>query len=147
MKISIFGMGYVGVVSGACLVRDGHYVMGVDPVQSKVDDLAKGHTPIQEPGVAELLAAGYEAGRLSASIDPADGVKDAVMVWVCVGTPSSLKNGIDLSHVETVMGQIGRAMKDSDSRPLVVLRSTVLPGSMETLVIPTLEKASGLKAG
>jgi len=147
LKISILGMGYVGVVSGACLVRDGHHVVGVDPVQSKVDDLAKGHTPIQEPGVAELLAAGYEAGRLTASTDPGDAVKDADMVWVCVGTPSSLEKGIDLSHVETVMGQIGRAMKDFGARPLVVLRSTVLPGSMENLVIPTLERTSGLKAG
>jgi len=147
MNISIFGMGYVGVVSGACLVRDGHQVMGVDPVQSKVDDLAKGHTPIQEPGVAELLAAGHKAGRLAATTDPVDGVKNADMVWVCVGTPSSLEEGIDLSHVETVMGQIGRAMRDSGSRPLVVLRSTVLPGSTENLVIPTLEKTSGLKSG
>jgi GDP-mannose 6-dehydrogenase len=147
MKISIFGMGYVGIVSGACLVRDGHEVIGVDPVPSKVDDLAKGHTPIQEPGVAELLTAGYEEGWLTASTDPMDGVKDADMVWVCVGTPSSLEKGIDLSHVETVMGQIGQAMEDSGSMPLVVLRSTVLPGSMENLVIPTLEKASGLKAG
>ena len=147
MRISIFGMGYVGVVSGACLVRDGHHVLGVDPIQSKVDDLARGHTPIQETGVAELLAAGYADGRLSATTDPSRGVKDADMVWVCVGTPSSLEKGIDLSHVETVMDQIGRAMKDSGSRPLVVLRSTVLPGSMQKLVIPALERASGLKAG
>lgn len=141
MKISVFGMGYVGVVSGACLVRDGHDVMGVDPVQSKVDDLAKGHSPIQEPGVPELLAAGHAAGRLSASTDPADGVNDAEVVWVCVGTPSSLEHGIDLSNVETVMSQIGQAMKDSGSRPLIVLRSTVLPGSMENLMIPALEKS------
>lgn len=147
MKITIFGMGYVGVVSGACLVRDGHTVVGVDPVQSKVRDLADGQTPLQEPGVAKMLADGHKAGLLSASTDPADGVKDADMIWVCVGTPSSLEKGIDLSHVEDVMGQIGRAMKDSGSRPLVVLRSTVLPGTMETLVIPTLEKASGLTAG
>ena len=147
MKISVFGMGYVGVVSGACLVRDGHEVMGVDPIRSKVADLAKGLTPIQEPGVAELLANGYAAGRLSATTEPAKGVDSANMVWVCVGTPSSLEKGIDLSHVETVMGQIGQAMKDSGARPLVVLRSTVLPGSMQNLVIPTLEKVSGLKAG
>lgn len=146
MKIGIFGMGYVGVVSGACLMRNGHEITGVDPVQSKVDDLAKGRTPIQEPEVAELLAAGYKAGLLSASTDPAEGVKGADMIWVCVGTPSSLEKGIDLSHVKTVMSQIGQAMKESGARPLVVLRSTVLPGSMENLVIPTLEKTSGLKA-
>jgi GDP-mannose 6-dehydrogenase len=147
MKIGIFGMGYVGVVSGACLLRDGHVVCGVDPVEAKVQELMEGRSPIQEPGVAELLAAGYEAGRVMASTDPMDGVNGMDMVWVCVGTPSSLEKGINLAHVEAVMGQIGAAMKESGSRPLVVLRSTVLPGSMETLVIPTLEKSSGLKAG
>ena len=147
MRISIFGMGYVGVVSGACLVRDGHHILGVDPVLSKVDALRSGHTPLQEPGVAQLLAAGFEAGRLSASTDPNEGVEGADMVWVCVGTPSSLERGIDLSHVESVMGQIGKAMADTGARPLVVLRSTVLPGTMVNRVIPTLESASGLEAG
>jgi UDP-glucose 6-dehydrogenase len=94
MRISIPGMGYVGVVSGTCLARDGQEVMGVDPVQSKVDDLAKGCTPIQEPSVAEMLDAGHEAGRLAASTDPADGVEDADMVWVCAGPPSLLERGI-----------------------------------------------------
>ena len=147
MKIGIFGMGYVGVVSAACLVRDGHTVIGIDPIQCKADDMAKGRSPIQEPQVAELLKAGYEAGLLSASTDPLDGVKDVDMVWVCVGTPSSLEKGIDLSHVESVMTQIGLAMRDYGARPLVVLRSTVLPSSMEDLVIPTLEKSLQLKAG
>ncbi len=147
MRINIFGMGYVGVVSAACLVRDGHHVIGVDPVQSKVDDLAKGQSPIQEPGVAELLKSGYGDKRLSATTNPTEGVEAADMVWVCVGTPSSLENGIDLSHVETVMGEIGTAMKETGSRPLVVLRSTVLPGTMENLVIPMLESTSDLKAG
>ena len=147
MKISIMGMGYVGVVSAACLVRDGHHVMGIDPVQSKIDDLAQGRAPIKEPAVSELLAAGYEAGRLSASTDPADGIKNVDMVWVCVGTPSSIEEGIDLSHVEAVMKQIGSEMENTGSRPLIVLRSTVLPGTMANLVIPTLEKTSGLKSG
>jgi len=147
MRISVFGMGYVGVVSGACLVRDGHTVVGVDPIESKVADLADGLTPIQEPGVAAMLAAGHKAGRLFATTDPAEGVQGADMLWVCVGTPSSLETGIDLSHVETVMTQIGQALRTSDNRPLIVLRSTVLPGSMEKLVIPALEKASGLKVG
>ena len=147
MRISIFGMGYVGIVSGACLVRDGHHIMGIDPVQSKVDDLAQGRSPITEPGVAELLAAGHQAGRLASSTDPAEGVKNSDMIWVCVGTPSSFEAGLDLSHVKTVMGQIGQEMQRSGARPLIVLRSTVLPGSTEKTVVPTLEKASGLKAG
>ncbi len=147
MQISIFGMGYVGVVSGACLVRDGHSVMGVDPVESKVSDLADGRTPVQEPGVARMLADGHKAGLLAATTDPQRGVASADMVWICVGTPSSSERGIDLSHVETVIHQIGLAMRDSDTRPLVVLRSTVLPGSTQKMVIPALEAASGLKVG
>jgi GDP-mannose 6-dehydrogenase len=147
MNISIFGMGYVGVVSAACLVRDGHRVTGIDPVESKVADLKQGHTPIQEPGVAQLLSDGFKAGRLGASTDPVDGVRGADMIWICVGTPSSLEKGLDLSHVESVMKHIGEAMKATGARPLVVLRSTVLPGSVETRAIPALESASGLKAG
>jgi len=147
MRIGIFGMGYVGVVSGACLLREGHAVCGVDPVAAKVRDLANGHTPIQEPGVAELLQAGHAAGRLTATTDPAECVANADMLWVCVGTPSSLEKGLDLSHVETVMEQIGAAMGASGARPLVVVRSTILPGSMKSVVIPALERTSGLRAG
>ena len=97
--------------------------------------------------MTDLLKAGYADGHLSVTTDPAKGVDSADMIWICVGTPSSLDKGIDLSHIETVMRQIGQAMKESGSRPLIVLRSTVLPGSMESLVIPTLEQASGLKIG
>jgi GDP-mannose 6-dehydrogenase len=147
MRISIFGMGYVGVVSGACLLRDGHTVCGVDPVAAKVKDLAEGRSPLQEPGVAELLASGHRAGRLTATTDPAQGVRNADMVWICVGTPSSLEKGLDLTHVKTVIQEIGEAIRDSQSRPLIVLRSTVLPGTTENVVVPTLEAASGLKVG
>ncbi|MCL4692801.1 MAG: nucleotide sugar dehydrogenase [Candidatus Hydrogenedentes bacterium] len=147
MRIGIFGMGYVGVVSAACLVRDGHHVVGVDAVASKVADLAKGHTPVQEPKVAELLAEGHRSSRLVASTQPADGVAQADMVWICVGTPSTYEAGVDLANVTTVATQIGRSMVETNSRPLVVLRSTVLPGTMQTVVTPALEEASGLRAG
>ena len=96
MKVSVFGTGYVGVVSLACLLRDGHEVVGVDPVSSKIDDLSQGKTPIQEPQVAELISAGHAAGRLQATTDPAVGIRGAEMLWLCVGTPSRQDGGIDL---------------------------------------------------
>ncbi|NIP26887.1 MAG: nucleotide sugar dehydrogenase [Phycisphaerae bacterium] len=145
MKISIFGMGYVGVVSGACLLRDGHEVIGVDPVASKVTDLSQGHSPIQEPGVTELLTEGYEAGRFKATTEPSKGLAGSDMVWICVGTPSEPNGDIDFSAVDTVIGQIGRSLRNSQDRPLVVLRSTCLPGTTSNRVIPLLEEASGLK--
>lgn len=147
MKISIYGMGYVGVVSAACLAHRGHTIIGIDPIESKVNDLSRGQTPIQEPEVAELLQTGYIEGRLFASTTPADGVRNADMIWVCVGTPSSLEKGLDLSHVESVSSEIGLALKEVENRPLLVYRSTMLPGSMQSIVIPALEKSSGLKAG
>ncbi|UCD52828.1 MAG: UDP-glucose/GDP-mannose dehydrogenase family protein [Phycisphaerales bacterium] len=147
MKITIFGMGYVGVVSGACLLHDNHDIIGVDPVEAKVADLAQGRSPIQEPQVAELLAAGRRAGRLTATTNPADGLPGSDMVWVCVGTPSDPDSGINLNAVETVVGQIGRLLRTSPDRPLIVLRSTSLPGTTAERVIPLLEKESGLTVG
>jgi len=147
MIVSIFGMGYVGIVSAACLLRDGHTVVGVDVVEAKVKDLAAGLTPVKEPGVAELLAQGRRDNRLFASTKVPDGVKDAEMVWICVGTPSEPDGGINLKYVMAVVEQIGRALTETPNRPLIVLRSTVLPGTTAKLVIPALEKASGLKVG
>ena len=147
MKISIFGMGYVGVVSGACLLSDGHEIVGVDPVAAKVADLSCGRSPVQEPGVAELLAAGHRAGRLAATTEPRDALAGSEMAWICVGTPSDPNGGIDLTAVEAVAGQIGRVLRGSADRPLIVLRSTCLPGTSAQRIIPVLEKGSGLKAG
>ena len=147
MKIAIFGMGYVGVVSGACLIRDGHQVIGIDPVAAKIADLRQGRSPIQEPQVANMLATGAAKGLLNASTDPADGVREADMCWICVGTPSTAEAGIDLSHVTTVVEQIGRAMRETGRRPLLVVRSTVLPGTTGSVVVATLEASSGLRAG
>ncbi len=147
MKISLFGMGYVGVVSGACLLRDGHEIVGIDPVGAKVADLHRGLSPIQEPGVAELLAAGHDAGRLKATSNPEEGLSGSDMAWVCVGTPSHFDGGIDLTAVETVIGQIGRAIRQSQERPLIVVRSTCPPGTTQQRIIPSLESESGLTVG
>ena len=140
-------MGYVGVVSGACLLRDGHEVVGVDTVVAKVTDLAQGRSPIQEPGVAELLREGHEAGRLRATTEAGAGVTDSQMVWICVGTPSEPHGEINLSSLEMVVGQIGRALRNSKARPLIVLRSTCLPGTTANRMIPLLEKESDLAVG
>ena len=147
MKVSIFGMGYVGVVSAACLLGDGHEIVGIDPVDVKVADVCRGRSPVQEAGVAELLAAGHQAGRLHATTSPAEGLDNSDMAWICVGTPSDSDGGINLTAVETVIGQIGQALRDSGQRPLIVVRSTCLPGTTKDRLIPLLAKQSGLTVG
>ena len=140
-------MGYVGVVSGACLLRDGHEVTGVDPVAAKVADLVQGRSPIQERGVAELLEEGHKAGRLRATTEARDALTNCEMAWICVGTPSEPDGGINLSAVENVTGQIARTLRDSKAHPLIVLRSTCLPGTTADIVAPLLEKESVLTVG
>ena len=144
-------MGYVGVVSAACLLRDGHQITGVDPAAAKVADLSQGRSPIQEPGVADLLAKGYQAGHLKATTEASEAVLRGEMVWICVGTPSGPDGTIDLSSVEAVIKQIGRVLAGpafAGARlPLIVVRSTCLPGTTSNRVIPLLEKESGLTVG
>jgi len=147
VRITIFGMGYVGVVSAACLVRDGHEVVGVDPVEPKVLDLCAGRSPIQEREVAGLLAAGHQAGRLKATTEPAGGLAGCEMVWVCVGTPSKSDGSVNMQHIETAAAQIGDYLRDATQRPLVVFRSTVPPGTTERCVIPIIAERSGLNIG
>jgi GDP-mannose 6-dehydrogenase len=147
MRISIFGMGYVGVVSGACLLQDGHEIVGVDKIAAKVADLSQGRCPIQEPGVARLLAEGHKADQLKATAEAAEGLRQSEMVWICVGTPSGPDGGIELSSVEAVIKEIGQILRDSDDRPLIVLRSTCLPGTTANRIIPLLEEESGLTVG
>ena len=147
MKIAVFGLGYVGVVSTACLVRDGHTVRGVDPVQSKVKDVAAGRSPVSEPNVAELLAAGHASGLLCAQTAPTADTLDCDMVWICVGTPSAPDGAVRLDSVLAAAGQIGEAMRGSGHRPLIVLRSTVVPGTTADAFIPAVELAAGLAAG
>ncbi len=147
MKIGIFGMGYVGVVSAACLAEEGHDVVGVDKVQQKVDDLSLGKPPIQEPGISSLLEKAYNSGKLSASMNSIDGIEDMDMIWICVGTPSDHNGSIDLLFVKKVIGEIGETLRNIKSRPLIVLRSTVLPGTVNDVIIPLLEKESRLDVG
>lgn len=147
MRISIFGMGYVGVVSAGCLANDGHEVVGVDPNQVKVDLVNKGVTPIIEKDIGEMVEKAVKQGSLRATTSVIEAVKATDVSLVCVGTPSQLNGNLDLSYVRRVCEEIGTALRDKTSFHVVVARSTMLPGSMRNVVIPTLEQASGKKAG
>jgi GDP-mannose 6-dehydrogenase len=147
MRISIFGLGYVGVVSAGCLARDGHAVVGVDPYQLKVDLINRGQTPVIEAEIGDIVATAVATGKLRATSDIVDAVGNTDMSFICVGTPSLLNGGLDLKYVRGVCEQIGRVLKDKDEFHVVVARSTMLPGSMTNVVIPTLEEASGKKSG
>lgn len=147
MKISIFGLGYVGAVSAGCLATDGHEVVGVDPNATKVDLINKGITPIIEKDIGEMIAAAAKVGSLRATTSVHEAVLATDMSLICVGTPSQLNGNLDLSYVRRVCEEIGAAIKEKDGFHVVVARSTMLPGSMRSVVIPTLELASGKKAG
>lgn len=145
--ISVFGAGYVGCVSAACLVQDGYSVIAVDPDTAKIESLAVGLAPIYEPGLDELIAAGHESGALVATSDYIKAVLDSDVSFCCPGTPSREDGSLDTRYVKTVAEQIGEALKQKQSFHVVVMRSTILPGTVESIVIPALEAASGKKAG
>jgi GDP-mannose 6-dehydrogenase len=146
MRISVMGLGYVGAVASACLAKDGHDVIGVDPQQTKVDLINSGKTPIIEKDIGEIIAGQVQAGRLVATTDVKSAVAATDVSLVCVGTPSLGNGHIDLKFVRRVCEQIGEGLREHRGHT-VVLRSTLLPGSMKNVVIPTLEATSGLKAG
>lgn len=147
MKISIFGLGYVGAVSAGCLASDGHEVIGVDPNTTKVDLINRGVTPIIEKDIGEMIEKTVADGLLRATADVAQAVRESDVSLICVGTPSQLNGNLDLSYVRRVCEEIGAAIRDKDGFHVVVARSTMLPGSMVSLVIPTLEESSGKRAG
>src|ERR1700739_725794 len=141
--ISVFGLGYVGTVTAACFAHMGHKVIGVDLSSGKVDAMAAGRSPIVEPRVESLISEAHAAKRLDATSSSESAVVNSEISFLCVGTPS-LRNGkLDLGHIEPVCREIGTALKKKNTFHLVVLRSTVLPGTAETIVVPALEKASG----
>ncbi len=147
MKISIFGLGYVGTVSAGCLAKEGHEVIGVDPNHTKVDMINQGKTPIIEKSIGEIIERSVEKGRLRATMDVAEALNGSQMSLICVGTPTQLNGNLDLRYVRRVCEEIGSALMDKREFHVVVLRSTILPGSMRNVVIPTLEKYSEQKAG
>ncbi len=147
MDVSIFGLGYVGAVSAACLATDGHNVIGVDPNQTKVDLINSGQTPIIEAEIGDMIASTVQSGRLSATTEVRKAVLTSDLSLICVGTPSQLNGNLDLSFVRRVCEQIGEGLREKNSYHVVVARSTMLPGSMRGVVIPTLESSSGKTAG
>ena len=147
MRISIFGLGYVGAVCAGCLSARGHEVIGVDVSQTKIDLINQGKSPIVEPGLVELLEAGVNSGLLRGTTDVAAAVLASELSFIAVGTPSKRNGDLDLGYMESVCKQIGAALRDKQERHTVVVRSTVLPGTVKNVVIPLIEAASGKKAG
>jgi GDP-mannose 6-dehydrogenase len=147
VKVAVFGLGYVGSVSAAALARDGHRVVGVDPSAPKVAAIRAGKGPVLEPGLDALVAAMLAAGRLVATDDPAEALAGAELSLICVGTPSRRDGSLDLRFVRQVAEQIGSKLQRAAPGHVVVVRSTVLPGSTRADVIPAVERASGRKVG
>jgi GDP-mannose 6-dehydrogenase len=147
MDIAVFGLGYVGVVSAACLAQRGHRVVGVDVNRLKVDLMNDGCSPIIEEGLDELVQTARSSGRLRATHDWEDAVDATDMAWVCVSTPSLPNGNIDRRYLGTVCEQIGTAIRSREARYHVVVRSTILPGTTATMVIPILERTSGKRVG
>jgi GDP-mannose 6-dehydrogenase len=147
LRIGVFGLGYVGGVSSGCLANDGHEVIGVDPVQAKVDLINEGRSPIIEAEISEIIAATVASGKLRATTDPAEAVQASELSFVCVGTPSQTNGNLDLHYIRRICEQIGGALRDKVAHHTVVIRSTILPGTMHGTVIPVLEEFSGKKAG
>jgi GDP-mannose 6-dehydrogenase len=147
MRVSVFGLGYVGCVSAASFAGDGHEVVGVDVKADKVAAINAGRSPIVEPGLDELLARCSAEGRLRATTDTAEAIRDTEVSLLCVGTPSRKNGSLDLTYLERVSEQVGAALKDKAGYHVVVVRSTVLPGTTHGVVIPALERESGKKYG
>ena len=147
MRISIFGLGYVGAVCAGCLSARGHYVIGVDISPTKIALINQGKSPIVEPGLGELLQSGVNAGTLYGTTDVEAAVLASDLSFIAVGTPSRRNGDLDLGYMESVCTQIGNALRDKNDRHTVVVRSTVLPGTVKKVVIPLIEAASGKKAG
>jgi len=143
----VFGLGYVGSVSAASFAADGHTVVGVDVAPAKVASLNEGRSPIVEKGLDELIRDNTANGRLRATTSTAEAVRETDLSLICVGTPSRKNGSLDLTYLERVAEQIGEALKDKADYHVVVVRSTVLPGTTHEVVIPALERTSGKKYG
>lgn len=147
MRISVFGLGYVGAVSASCLARYGHNVIGVDVNPAKVRQLNAGQAPLVEPGLPELVRTAVAAGQLRATTNPDEAVAHSDLSMICVGTPTRSNGEPDLRHLADVSRQIGSAIRRKKTSHTVVVRSTVLPGTTRKLVLPLLEQSSGKAAG
>ncbi|WP_417691901.1 nucleotide sugar dehydrogenase [Roseibium sp.] len=147
LSVSVFGAGYVGCVSAACLSNDGFKVVAVDPNAHMIRCITNGTSPIIEPGLTEMIEAAHKRGALSATHNVADAISRTNVSFCCVGTPSLPNGTLNTSYVKTVAEQIGAALRDKDDFHVVVMRSTILPGTMDEVVLPSLVEASGKTPG
>ena len=146
-KIAVFGMGYVGCVTAACLSRDGHHVIGVDIDEQKIAALQAGKSPVSEPGLEELIAEQTAAGRLQATTEMESAVRDTEVALVTVGTPSAADGSIETAAVESVVESIGQLLRNREEPYTVVIRSTLLPGILEERLAPKLRAAANCELG
>ena len=140
--ITVFGLGYVGTVSAACLADSGHKVIGVDVNPTKVELINSGQSPVVEEGMTELIKKGVESGQIMATTDSAWAVMNSDISLVCVGTPSHSNGSLNLDYIRRVSEDIGTALATKRGYHVVVARSTMLPGGTEEVVVPALEQAS-----
>ena len=147
MKVSILGLGYVGSVSAASFAEDGHRVIGVDVNAEKVASINEGRSPIVEKGLDELIQRNVRSGALRATTSTSEAVHATDLSLICVGTPSRRNGSLDLTYLQRVCEEIGGALKEKSSYHVVVVRSTVLPGTTHEVVIPALERTSGKQYG
>ena len=147
LNVSVFGLGYVGAVTAGCLSERGFRVMGVDVNSTKVDLINAGSSPIIEDGISDVIQRAVHDGRLRAVQDVAEAVANTELSLVCVGTPSKANGDLDLQYLQRVCQQIGEALAEKTDYHTVVIRSTVLPGTTESSLIPILEQYSGKQAG
>jgi GDP-mannose 6-dehydrogenase len=141
MKITIFGLGYVGAVSAACFAKLKHSVVGVDRDSHKVQSILSGQSPFYEPGLQEIVSAAVAEGNLSACVSAAEGLQDADAAFVCVGTPSESNGNLGLDQIRNVVQEIAAAAAGRTKPLVVAIRSTVFPGTCEEVVIPVLQSA------
>lgn len=147
MKISIFGLGYVGAVSLACLARDGHQVIGVDIDQTKLDLIKAGTTPVVEEGMVDLMASVAASGRVSVTTDVGQALLDSDISLICVGTPSAANGSQDQGAVLRLAADLGKAIAKKAAPHVLVFRSTLAPGTVEETLVPILERESGKRDG
>lgn len=147
MRISVFGLGYVGIVTAGCLADKGHEVLGVDKNPAKVNMVNSGLAPIVEDQIGTIIQRVVQNGRLRAVIDGAAAVSSADLIFICVGTPGNGNGSLDFKFIKYVCTEIGRALAGSEHYSVVAIRSTILPGVAEEIALPALEQASGKKAG
>jgi GDP-mannose 6-dehydrogenase len=145
--VSVFGLGYVGAVTAACVAHAGHRVIGVDVNSSKVSLLESGRAPVLEPGLDELVSEGRRCNHLRATTDSTTAVHESEVSFICVGTPSLPNGRLDVSRVELSCAEVGKALRSKAGFHWIVLRSTVLPGTAQSVAIPALEASSGKRAG